>query len=208
MNNVAAWSNSKVLARAFMHLGQGVLPLAQWGGVFSGPEFFGREDLRCKAFSVWFPTMVEFLRHRDEYRTLQKELVRRGIDIADLSSREEKMAQSFQECLSLFERDEQLFLNDRRLQNVHGHLSLLFLEMHTIRWFDRDKKAVESANLSSEEYSAAVSKFYRSMQASEVALLQRLLNANESARLSLLYESELQPEKHLFPLGRRLGVFA
>jgi len=206
IKELPSWSDSKLKAHAFILVGHGAMPLEQWAGVFSHKDFHPWPELRCKALTVWFPTMVDFLKSESDIEAIAKESVQRKMDLLELTQIAATLADHFRKVLEEFDRDEQLFLNDRRLQNVHGRLSTFILEEHKVSWFNKVSQRVEKTNLSSNEFHRTLLRFYKNMQQSEMILLNRLLASQSFKDLSELYKAQLRFEDRLIPLAKKLGV--
>jgi len=61
-------------------LAQGVIPYEQWSSVFVDPKLSMWPGLHAKAFSVWFPTMIDYLSGRAESTAIKNELRDRKVD--------------------------------------------------------------------------------------------------------------------------------
>lgn len=206
--NFGDWTDAKLKMYAMGLLMTGVLPFEQWANVFANPEYRNRPGLRAKAFSVWFPTMVDFLKSRHDLDRLEKELTGRGIDCGEIFDRADRLAKCFSDILSLYSRDEQIFIRDRRLQNVHGRQHTFIREAHKIQIFDTGKGTLNRIRLSDDEYRMITSHFYRQLGVVSAELIDRLMESQPFGELTDLYESRLKLGPHLMPLAQRLGIAA
>jgi len=206
MHDYKAWDDQRLKCEGFLRLGFGVIPYGQWASVFANPELARWPNLQCKAFCVWFPTMNDYLRIEGQLHGLCREAARRGLDCASLFDLALELASCYKSLLSLYTREEQAFIYDRRLQNVHGHLDSLNIHHQTVRWYNPATRRVEKERLSPDQYGAIMKQFYPTMSQSQMTLLRRLLCSAEGKALHDLYEKRLDTTTHLVELGRKLGV--
>ncbi len=202
------WSDGKLKAHAMGLLLTGVLPFEQWANVFANPELENWPGLRAKAFAVWFPTMIDFLKSRDDLRILEEELSSRDIDCGEIFDRATRLAECFSEILKLYSQEEQIFIRDRRLQNVHGRLHIYIREEHEIQIFDVETGLLQKTRLSDDEYRAIMLRYYPKLAAVSAELINRLLKSRAFAELTNLYKSQLEMAPQLMPLAKRLGIAA
>ena len=200
------WSDGRLKCQFFERLAYGVLPFEQWMPVFSNAAFIDWPGLRCKAFAVWFPTTIDYLRGAQERATLAGESTRRGIDLGKVSRLTDALGGCFSDCLALYSRDEQLFLRDRRLQNVHGRLHIYLWEVQKVHFFDASTGSIERCEIPAADYRAIMSAFYSNMQSSTLNLLDRLLGSEPFDILLRLYRDELDFETKLLPLAEELHI--
>jgi hypothetical protein len=202
-------TSDALLCRAAELLAYGILPIEQWASVFANPAFEEWPGLRAKAFAVWFPTQVEFLRGADEFAAVEKELKQRGDGrIDELSELYVSLSNAFRGVLGLLSSDEQAFIRDRRLQNVHGRLQLYTYEVHEFPLFDLRSGSVVSTRFSAEDYRAVMGRYYSNLGRNSADLLNRVVRSQEFGHLSELYHGQLNMKDHFEPLLRRLGVTA
>ncbi len=200
------WSDGRLKCQIFERLAFGVLPFEQWMIVFANAEFIDRPGLRCKAFTVWFPTMIDYVRGTQERATLAKESERRGIDFGKVFCLTDALGGCYSDCLALYSRDEQLYLRDRRLQNVHGRLHIYLWDEQKAHFFDASTGSIEKCEILAADYRAIMSDFYSDMQANTLNLLDRLLGSESFDQLLSLYRTELDVETKLLPLAEELGI--
>jgi hypothetical protein len=206
MHDLQAWTDGRVKCYAFQLLVFGVLPFEQWVSVFANSAFQAWPGLRCKAFAVWFPTMIDYLRNRTKRDSAKDELVRRKFDCLQLFDLADALDCSFEEVLKLYSRDDQIFVRDRRLQNVHGHLHIYSRDDHEVFWFDGQTRVTQKTKISADEYREILKKYYREMQKSELLLLDRLTQSSAYTELYGLYCSRLRIPEYLIPLSREFGI--
>lgn len=201
-------SEPELKARAVELLAHGVLPFEQWAHVFANPDLSRWPGLKAKAFSVWFPTMVDFLEGSGERGAIEAELIARGVNIEPVPELSRLLSDAFRSVLNLYSTDEQAFLRDRRLQNVHGRLQLSTYEVHDFAVFDPQTQDMARLRLTSAEYRALMFRFYPDMQNISASLIERLIHSEAFALLSALYVGRLRLQEHFVPLIERLGVSA
>lgn len=187
------------------YLGQGILPFGQWSCVFSNPELQEKTGLICKSFTVWFPTMLDFIKVPQELQTIiDKDHDEKVEEVKSLILRLQEFYRYF---LSLYSREEQIFIIDRRLQNVHGILSIFRLDKIHTKFFDADSGEIQIQHIDADEYHKIMRSFYPELQHNEMMLRNRLVTAERFAEFGEFYTSKLTFEPHLINLAKRLGVF-
>lgn len=192
-------------ARAVELLGYGVLPFEQWAHVFANPKLDEWPGLKAKAFSVWFPTMIDFLQGSDEVSAIASELMKRQVETESLFELIERLKSSYQKVLSLYSSDEQLFIRDRRLQNVHGRLQIYMLDEHEVTIYD-GKSGLIKRSLDAKNYRELMQNYYSDLSGNSARLIERLVKSTEFKELSELYFSKLKFQDHFAPLIEKLGV--
>lgn len=195
-------------ARAVELLALGVIPFEQWAHVFANPQLSEWDGLRAKAFAVWFPTMLDFLKGEDDWKAIQAELDRRGEAYGDVFERTNILARHYRAVLPLFSEDEQIFIRDRRLQNVHGRLHIYQRDEHKLDVFDPETGKVKKTARSAGEYRDLLLRYYPKLRESSKGLLNRLLESRQFSELSGYYNEKLRVEAQLVPLIEALGVGA
>jgi hypothetical protein len=204
MQGYKEWSNARLTAEAYIRLAQGAVPYLRWVDVFANPQFDQWPRLQEQAFVVWFPTMLDYLRHEPDWRKLNKEVARRGVECGEVFTRLEHLADSFKAVLRLYTREEQLFLRDRRLQSVHGYLSSYSATTQTGKWYDTALGGPARERLTPDEYSSVMAQFY-SNESSTRGLLDRFPQSQEGQRLDEFIVRALgRPQ--LMQLGMEIGV--
>jgi hypothetical protein len=198
-------SNEQLLSRAVALLLQGVVPYTNWSCVFANPKLSEWPALQAKAFDVWFPTMLDYLSGRDESRAVMKELDLRKAPYEDVFDLSERLEQCFKTVLSMYSVEEQVFVWDRRLQNVHGKLQVDVYETHNVRVYDAK---ISNRELSAEEYRRILIPFYRDLPRYSKEFIGRLLGSNTFSELTGLFNNQLNISNSLAILIKRLGVFA
>jgi len=185
-----------------------VLPFEQWLPVFANNAFIDWPGLRSKAFTVWFPTMIDFEKGVNERQALRREAKKRNVDCRKIFRLADELTEQFKKVLSLFSRDEQFFIRDRRHQNLHGRLHIYIWDNQNIDWFDKTTGSIKKCSITADEYRKIMALFYSDMQKNTLALLNRLLNSNEFKELLELYENKLVFQTKLAPLANELGIIA
>lgn len=197
--------NEHLLSRGVALLLQGVVPYTNWSSVFANPKLSEWPALQAKAFHVWFPTMLDYLSGRDESRAVMKELDSRKVPYEDVFYLSERLEQCFKNTLSMYSMDEQVFVWDRRLQNVHGKLQTDVYETHNVRVYNTK---LLNRELSAEEYRKILIPFYRDLTRHSKEFIARFLGSKAFLELTDLFNDQLNIRTNLDLLIKKLGVFA
>lgn len=205
---ISKLTNMELKREALQRLGQGVLPFEQWANVFANPKLAEFQNLKCKAFSVWFTTPIDYIKDYQIVQDLVAEAAARKVALLSVPDLASELNHHFAATLSLFSRDEQIFMRDRRLQCVHGVLNQYSRELIGIDWFDNTSRLVVRTTFTADEYTAIVYPFYVNMQEAVLALLGRTLASPAFAALGELYSKKLKPAPHLVALTSGLGLDA
>lgn len=204
--DIASMNDKRLVMEALGRVAMGVQPLSQWSPVFSNPELMHLPGLRSKAFTVWFPTMLDFLGQTvPEIAQLRHEVERRGLAAGNLFEIADEIETRIRAVLSLFTKEEQLYLNDRRLQNVHGIVSQFYRPVVGVRWYSSDDGIVYREKIADHEYHDIMRAFYSQMQQNTLALLDRCVTGSEWVELGSLAQSEASMESFA-RLADRLGI--
>ncbi len=193
--------------RLMVHLAQGILPFEQWAPVFANPELRSRPALICKAFAVWFPTMLDFLEPKQETKDAVAALAGEAV-AAEVIELSESVGRHYTQMLSLFSREEQMFIRDRRLQNVHGVLSTFILDRIHIKYYDPARDAVVIEHIDANDYHRIMRTYYPAAQTNELTLRNRRTGSDIFREFGQLYDARLRIDPHLMAVARRLGVYA
>jgi hypothetical protein len=205
---IAQQSTSALKCRAIEILAIGVIPFEQWADVFANAQFQSLEGLRAKAFAVWFTTMADFLKVESDWVVLRSELDRRKELYADVFERIAELARHYRNILSLYTIEDQIFMRDRRLQNVHGSLHIYARDEHDLPVFDSAQQRVVNVNKSADEYREIMRHYYPNLRESSKELLDRLLHSRQFVELAAYYRAKLEVGSNLGPLIESLGVGA
>lgn len=198
--------DQRLLMESLGRLAMGVQPLSQWAPVFSNPKLMHLPGLRCKAFTVWFPTMLEFVGQGvGELAQLRNEVEERDLDHEGLFDVADEAERGIRGVLSLYTKEAQLFINDRRLQNVHGIVSQFFRPTVGVKWYDADDRVVYRDRMPDDQYHEIMRAFYADIQGSTLALLERCVTREEWVELGQLAQGQASIED-LTHLADRLGV--
>ena len=206
MTRYVDWSDGRLKCQIFERLAYGVLPFEQWMPVFYNSKLVDWPGLRCKAFTVWFPTTIDYLRGVQKRKDFEQEAQSRAIDLLKLPHLAGALETCFSDCLALYSRDEQIFLRDRRLQNVHGMLHLYVMEKQKIPFFDASTRSIAHSEVLAADYRAIMKAFGPDIHAKTLRLLNRLSASEQFAKLLNLYLNELDFATKLWPLAEELGV--
>jgi len=102
-------SDQRLKSECLGRLAFGILPTEQWACVFSNPKLMTLPELRCKAFSVWLPTLIDYIGEGwPEIQQFRAEAISRGLDCGDIFELGAQLAHHTISVLSLLSRDEQL----------------------------------------------------------------------------------------------------
>lgn len=197
-------SNLQLKKDAFQILAIATIPIENWFAVFFDKKdraMSNRPGLRCKAFYIWFSTMIDFLNEKNTYVDwLYNEIRIKKIKISKIEKYTFGLIDFFKSILSLYSRKEQLFLYDRRLQNAHGFLSIYF-DGRSLRWFDQKHNRVEKRFFKPNYYRKILVPLYKDMQNQSEMLLERFVNSTEGKNLKKFYKNKLESPK-LSNLGK------
>lgn len=206
--DVSTATDEALKCRALELLAYGVIPFEQWAHVFANPNFVSWNGLRAKAFSVWFPTMVDYLQGQQECAAVEKELMRRNVHTGPVFELHRELSRSFASLLGLVTIEEQLFIRDRRLQNVHGRLQLNTYEEHDVPLYDKADGSIRRMKFTAQNYRDIMQRYYANLSEVSAELLERVLRSQEFAQMTELYRTRLEMGEHFQPLIERLGVSA
>ena len=155
---------------------------------------------------VWFPTMIDYLRPSPEVSQSISELSN-DLECKDAISLCRKLEEHYKKFLSNFSREEQLFINDRRLQNVHGVLNIFRLEKIHVKHYCKEDNAVVVEHIESNKYHEIMRIFYPSMHEKEMELRNRLVSSNIFKEFGIFYIDNLKIDPHVINLATNLGVY-
>jgi hypothetical protein len=204
--DLEGYEDQRIMMETFGRLAMGVQTFSQWAPVFANPELFHLPGLRCKAFTVWFPTMIDFVGEAvPQIWQLGEEAHQRGLDDHGLLDLARTVERYTRDLLSLFTKEEQLYLYDRRLQNAHGLVSQFYRPMLGVRWFNAEDGIVYRQKIIDEEYLSIMKLFYPTMQQSTLALVDRCIGSDEWTRLAELVQNGASMAS-LMALAAKLGV--
>lgn len=201
----AGFTDYQLKQRAIWNLALGVVPFEQWGGIFAHEDPPGYSGLRNKAFTVWFPTMTDYIRATADQRQIGAELTRRGIVVDPVPELADTLDRHFRRVLGLYTRGDQAFLGDRRLQNVHGALAIYTRDPVRFHWYDPTTDEVRAEKVGQSDYRGLLLPYYKTMTEAELALLERLLASNEGQALASFFLSHLTGG-HLGQLASGIGA--
>ncbi len=204
--DVVGMDDRRLLMESVGRLLMGVQPLTQWAPVFSNPSLMHLPGLRCKAFTVWFPTLIDFLGQGSaELAQLRAEVGLRRLTSDRLFEIADEFEQQARSLVSLFTRDDQIFLNDRRLQNVHGVVSQFFRPTVGIRWYSAQDYVVYRQKMADDDYHEVMRSFYDDMEGSTLALLDRCITCREWVAIGRLVQGDASIES-IGAVAQSLGV--
>lgn len=144
MRELSKLTDKEVYLHAIVRLGLGSNPIENWGRLFD-PAFGGAvqdQVLANRSFSIRFPTSLDFISARSAMKAIQDEAKRRGLAVDQIATLYFTLADLFEDVASTLSREEQIFLRDRRLQNVHGSLEYFLSDTPSVKWFDPSQRAV------------------------------------------------------------------
>lgn len=206
--NLKKATDDDLKCRSLELLAFGILPYQNWSSSFANPRQNGFPGLQARAFCVWFPTMIDFIKGKTEVEAIKTETENRNIDCEPVLQLWFELYECFLNVLLLYSVEEQLFIRDRRLQNVHGKLALNTFEEHNIELFDSASKSIQKKTFTPEEYRKINTVFYFNLSEVSSELIQRLLDSEEFINLTNLYVNKLKMETHFYPMIKKLGVSA
>lgn len=141
-------SDEELICRGIELLAHGVIPLEQWIVYFANDKYSDAQELRSKAFFVWFTTMIEFLVGQEEINSVVKEIKARNINDHGMFVLLDFVKTGYADILSIYKKEEQIFISEMRQRIVHG---ILHSTVHTSRDFrvwSSDKAIIEKITFS------------------------------------------------------------
>jgi hypothetical protein len=208
MRDLSKLSDAELKVHAVTRLGLGALPIENWACFFEPSICAYRNDpaLANRAFSIWVPTMIDFIEAEPQMATVEAEASRRAVDCADVFDLGRTLGLCMRGVLRLLTREEQVFIRDRRLQNVHGNLDYFLEELPTIKWYDALKDAVVRERITeSDLHFKLLRPFNEDIAASQATLRLRVVASDAWRKLFQLHRSSLN-RADLEELVGRLGI--
>jgi len=199
------WSDITLRYQCFRRLAQGVHPFEMWATVFGASALIAFPEVRTKAFSVWFPTMLDYLAVEDHTACMLQEAARRRLDLGRVPSLCENLSKAYKVIVAQYSRAEQVFLTDRRTQDVHGVVRLSEWQPRHVVWYDAQSATLRREKVTPDDHRALLLSVGPRFLTLTRALLDRLLSSKEYVRLCQLFNQHLTPTR-LAEIGRQLGV--
>ncbi len=207
-------SDKQLMKSLLMQAAFALLPLEKWGKIFRSRKvdecirkYKQDQDfiwMKLYAFTVWFTTLREFLALRERRKSLLNELEKRRIPDLGIEIKLSHLDDKFCDILSLFTKEEQIHLNDRRLQLVHGYLSIFEHEDKiTCKWFDSSAHSTRKACVCREEYRDIQNRF--SGEQAYCNLFLKLDPSKEMNELARYYLNDFNM-KHVKEIGQQWGI--
>lgn len=200
-------TDQQLKRNAFQILALATIPMENWFPVFSNP-MIQLPGLRCKAFCIWFPTMIDVLAEEGKIiKELYNEIAKRNLVIGKIHGFTFSLIDLFKKVLANFSKEEQLFLYNRRLQNAHGFLSMYF-RIVQVGWFDSSQNKVIVEKFLPDDYEKMLLHLNQDMHNQSQLLLNKFVtkdNNNDGYNLMKFYADNLQSPK-LEELGKTIGV--
>lgn len=205
MSAYQSWSDQTLLTKAFQIVAYSGLPLEKWGRYFAGEAYKQDIPLREKAFVIWLYTLLDHLAKESSFEAMCNELGKRGKDVGELIALQRKMADHYRAILSLYSKEEQLFLAHIREQAVHGSISLWAAPSPTRTWYAPEAGGVQKASIPIDEFRAMINPLFSQMPHTVMNLLERLLKADAFQKYHDSRNQSLQTDS-LIKLGKAIGV--
>jgi hypothetical protein len=158
-----------------------------------------------KAVVVWFPTMLDYLRRPTDVENAIVALTTSG-EAQEALRLSSGLMGFYKQMLSLYCREEQIFINDRRLQNVHGVLNTFRIGRLHVKHYKKDSDEVVVEHIQADEYHSIMNAYYPSMHSVELSLRERLVNTELFREFGAFYTAKLKVEPHLVQIAAQLGV--
>lgn len=187
-----------LVVHAIARLSFGALPIENWGCFFApGAMVYPNDEvLANRAFSIWFPTIYDYIEGRAEFERVVAECRARRLDVAELERLANELDQRLRSVAGLLSREEQIFLRDRRLQNVHGSLEYFVAERPTVKWYDSASARMVVEQIDEAELHYVVLKpFNADVRTSQATLRKRVTSSIEWQNLYALWRVSLHRER-------------
>ena len=201
-------ADKDVIVHAFCRLGFGAIPIENWGCFFApGIMVYPHDEaLANRAFSIWFPTILDFIDGESEMKRVCDEAKRRNISIDRIGELAEKLGAKLRAVARMLSREEQIFLRDQRLQNVHGSLEYFLAAVPSVKWYDAAKDIIVVEQIPEEVLHYSILKpFNADKHASKATLRTRVTSSAEWIDVFDLWRTELTG-KHLAALSKFHGI--
>ncbi len=131
-----------------------------WGFYLFSNEFDDEPELRNKIGVIWLVSLLDSL--EGEKRALEdyeSEAIRRGLShLVDICKQASRFFRIVEEVLSLYSKEEQIFLNDLRNQFVHSWLARRHVNEFQITYFNGT--AMVRERITQEYFNSVVQPFY------------------------------------------------
>jgi hypothetical protein len=130
--------NSDLINAIFCLFADNINCINSWGFYLLSNKFDGEPELRNKIGVIWLISLLDSLegekRALDNY---EMEATRRGLPhLIQICNQARRFFRTIEEVLSLYSREEQIFLYDIRSQLVHSWLARRHVEEFQIKYFD------------------------------------------------------------------------
>jgi hypothetical protein len=204
----------KSKTKPLWYFGLMTLPMRQWLCYIVPQDYcfasnaglsFPPDNLKYRTFSIWFCTIIDALEKENHiYETLNElEIEKYQIDIT--KTHMTNVLEKFKAVASNFTKREQLFLRDRRLQNVHGYLSCYFKKNIAVKWFDAPRGKVIRETITADEYNSIMQEFYPEMASNEDKLIKKFLLSEGGKDLVAYWSSTLRDTKTYLDLIKQMA---
>jgi hypothetical protein len=148
-----------------------------WGFYLFSSEFDKEPELRNKIGVIWVVSLLDSLegerRALEDYET---EAILRGLPhLVDVCKQASRFFRIVEEVLSLYTKEEQIFLNDLRNQFVHSWLARRHVKEFQITYYDGTSMVRE--RITQEYFNSVVQPFYmaRSLDKTLRTLISRFM---------------------------------
>jgi len=210
MRDLKVLSDAELKVHALTSLGFGALPIENWACFFEPSIAVHPGDIALanRAFSIWVPTMTDFIGAEAHMAAVKADAQRRSLKCGQVFTLAEELGRRMRSVLRLLTREDQIFLRDRRLQNVHGSLEYFLAETPSVKWYDpaTDTVVVEQIPEAELHYKL-LHPYNKQIGQSQATLRERVVGSGEWASLFDLYRTSLT-RQHLERIMEGLGVGA
>ena len=180
MRDLSRVSDKNLVVYALSRLGFGATPIENWGYCFA-PEIVGHFsdiNLANRAFSIWFPTILDFIASEPEIKRLHVAASDRGVNIDSIALLAYELAVRLRAIAELLSREEQIFIRDCRLQNVHGSLEYFVSEMPGVKWYSAIANQVVSEQIPEADLHYIILKPFNADRSESQAILRNRVTSS------------------------------
>lgn len=205
MDNYKNWSDESLKCKSCEIIAFGALPLEKWGPYFATEKYMNDIPLREKAFAIWFYTLLDFVGNEDIFDAMCSEMKLRKFETEALVNAWGTLSKLYKTVLSLYSKEEQLFLSYIRDHAVHGSISLWSVQKFNRTWYEAKTNKVVKEKVQVDDYRKMINPQFAMMPKTTVLLLERLLQSVEFSDLTKTI-SERFSRNNLINLARQTGV--
>jgi len=216
-NKIIKKDNKKILSikrSLIFNFGTMTIPIRQWlyyiiypleiknikTGIINDNSF-----LKSKAFSILFMCILDVLKEEKKIRSKFEILEQYDIHCSEFKSIVFKLLEIYKMIFSKFTFEEQLFIRNKRLQNVHGVLSIYDSEKPKVPYFDKTSQKVKVKYLSREKYREILNFFSDKNSISIEILIQKFIKKDQNDYVIDYLEKNIRDNQRYVDLIRKIS---